>query len=170
VFGVPARIWARSNRRCSSACRRAEWSLTADRGRRPPIGARGGGIAGPISTCTLRGYTNRACRGITRADPPMPTGTIGTPALTAMYTAPSKIGWTPGPSLRSPSGNSTSPSPASSTASARRIASRSALPRLTGNPPSAENTHPTALNFHISCLPMNRSRRRVSDPAIGVST
>ena len=33
--------------------------------------------------CTLRGYTNLAFFGITRSDPPMPTGTIGTSALIA---------------------------------------------------------------------------------------
>ena len=42
---------------------------------------------------------NLAPFGITRSDPPMPTGTIGTPALTAMYAAPSNSGCTSGPRL-----------------------------------------------------------------------
>ena len=34
-------------------------------------------------TCTLRGWMNRAPFGITTSEPPMPTGTIGTPAFSA---------------------------------------------------------------------------------------
>jgi aspartyl aminopeptidase len=55
---------------------------------------------------------------------------------------PSNSGWTTGPCLRSPSGNSTSGSPDCSTSMARFSASRSADPRCTGNAPSAESTHP----------------------------
>ena len=39
---------------------------------------------------------NFAPFGITRSDPPIPTGTIGTPAFTATYTAPSNSGCTTG--------------------------------------------------------------------------
>ena len=38
----------------------------------------------PTTTCSLRGRMNLAPFGIARSEPPMPTGTIGTPAFTAM--------------------------------------------------------------------------------------
>ena len=63
---------------------RAEWEAeeVARREARPdsPTSTRNGS---PITTWTFFGYTNFACRGITSAEPPMPTGTIGTPARAA---------------------------------------------------------------------------------------
>ena len=123
----------------------------------------------PMTTCSLRGRMNFAPFGIARSEPPIPTGTIGTPAFTAMYVAPSNSGCTIGPLLRSPSGNSTSGSPPSSTAMHRRSASRSAVPRLTGKPPSAVSNRPNALFFQYLSAPMNRIRRCVTADAIGVS-
>ena len=51
----------------------------------------------------------------------------------------------------------------------RCSASRSAVPRETGKPPSADRNHATGRRFHSESLPMNRSRRRVRHDAIGVS-
>ncbi len=51
----------------------------------------------------------------------------------------------------------------------RCSASRSAVPRATGNPPSDERNHATGPPFHSESLPMKRSRRRVRHDAIGVS-
>ena len=52
----------------------------------------------------------------------------------------------------------------------RRSASRSAVPRVTGNPPRADNSHADHPRFHSVSLPMNRNRRRVRHDEIGVST
>ena len=52
----------------------------------------------------------------------------------------------------------------------RRMASRSADPRCTGNDPNAVNSLPMGLIFHIESLPMNPSRRLVLAAMIGVST
>ena len=51
----------------------------------------------------------------------------------------------------------------------RDSASRSAVPRLTGNAPSEEKSHPRRGYFHISCFPMNRMRRVLTHATIGVS-
>jgi hypothetical protein len=50
-----------------------------------------------------------------------------------------------------------------------RSASRSAVPRWTGNPPSDVNNQADHRNFHMLSLPMNRMRRRVTQPMSGVS-
>ena len=42
--------------------------------------------------------------GMTRSEPPMPTGTIGTPALAATKAAPSNSGCTSGPLFARPRG------------------------------------------------------------------
>lgn len=107
--------------------------------------------------------------GITRSDPPMPTGTMTTPVRIATYAAPSNKGCTTGPLLRSPSGNSTSGSPPSITAMQRLSASRSALPRLTGKPPRALSRLPKCLLLHHLSAPMKRIRRRYTPDATGVS-
>ena len=52
----------------------------------------------------------------------------------------------------------------------RRSASRSAVPRVTGNPPSADSNQPNGRLSHSVSLPMYRNRRRVTQHAIGVST
>ena len=52
------------------------------RGTRPPAVA-GGTIGGPTMACHLWGLMNLAPFGITRSEPPIPTGTIGTPARRA---------------------------------------------------------------------------------------
>ena len=92
--------------------------------------------------------------GITCSDPPTPTGTIGALALAATKAAPSNSGCTSGPDLRSPSGKSTSGSPFFSTAMQRTSASLSALPRVTGKPPSAERNQRGKDFFHNVSLPM----------------
>ena len=99
----------------------------------------------------------------------MPTGTIGTPAFERDVGGAVEQRLHDGPDLRSPSGNSTSGSPASSTSMQRCSASRSAVPRVTGKPPSADSSHAAGWCFHSESLPMNRSRRRVTHDAIGVS-
>ncbi len=48
-------------------------------------------------------------------------------------------------------------------------ASRSAVPRDTGKPPSEDQNHDNARPFHSESLPMKRIRRRVRHEAIGVS-
>ena len=50
-----------------------------------------------------------------------------------------------------------------------RSASRSAVPRLTGKPPSTDRNHPPGLDAHSDSLPMYRSRRRVMAATMGVS-
>ncbi len=74
-----------------------------------------------------------------------------------------------GPARRVPSGNITSASPNASTSEAARKATRSAVPRSTGNPPSVLSTAPSSLDSHRLSLPMKRSRRPVISPAMGVS-
>jgi hypothetical protein len=74
---------ASSNSRCRSVCNTWLSSRTASRWARP-LRFVGGTIGAPISTCTLRGKMNFAPFGIARSLPAMPTGTIGTPAFTAM--------------------------------------------------------------------------------------
>jgi hypothetical protein len=68
-----------------------------------------------------------------------------------------------------PSGKITNGSPASTTSMHRRSASRSAVPRLTGKAPRAENTFPIQPIFQRLALPMNRIRRRVTVEATKVS-
>jgi hypothetical protein len=92
--------------------------------------------------------------GMTRSEPPMPTGTIGAAALAATNAAPSNSGCTSGPLLRSPSGKRTSGSPAFSTAMQRTSASLSAVPLVTGKPPSADSAQRGNDFFHSESLPM----------------
>ena len=51
----------------------------------------------------------------------------------------------------------------------RCSASRSAVPRDTGNPPSADRIHAAGWRVHSESLPMKRNRRRVRHEEIGVS-
>ena len=51
----------------------------------------------------------------------------------------------------------------------RFSASRSAVPRDTGNPPSADSNHAAGRRSHSESLPMKRRRRRVRHDEIGVS-
>jgi hypothetical protein len=48
-------------------------------------------------------------------------------------------------------------------------ASRSAEPRVTGNPPNAVSSRPKPFDFQYLSAPMNRMRRHVSPDEIGVS-
>ena len=93
-----------------------------------------------------------------------PDGTIGAPVRAATNAGPSKSWCTVGPDRRVPSGNMTSGSPRSSTAWQARSASRSAVPRTTGNPPSVDKNHATGFLRHNESLPMKRRRRRVTTP------
>ena len=52
----------------------------------------------------------------------------------------------------------------------RFSASRSAVPLVTGNAPSAEMIHPMGAIFQMESLPMKRRRRLVTAAARGVST
>ena len=118
---------------------------------------------------TLTGWIRLLPFGMAHSLPPMPTGTIGTPARAATKAAPSKRGCTVGPDWRVPSGNSTTGSPDRSASSQIRSASRSGVPRCTGKPPSELNRAPDQRYFHRLSLPMNRIRRRVRQPASRVS-
>ena len=77
----PTRDWARSNRRCSSIDNRSVATRTAwrdsDLDRIVWSAGSSTQIGSPITTHTLWGWMNLACRGITRAEPPMPIGMIG---------------------------------------------------------------------------------------------
>src|SRR5581483_1777875 len=151
----PALTWAASK----TSWRRA-WSsaVTSRTARRDPRPAGGGAIGSPTTRATRTGRSPLAPFGMARSDPPMPTGTIGTPVRRATYAAPSNRSWTIGPLWRVPSGNRTSGSPDSMTSMQRRRASRSTVPRCTGNPPSADRNRALARLDHNVSLPMNRRR------------
>ena len=100
--------------------------------------------------------------GAADADP----GTIGTPALAATKAAPSNSGCTSGPLFRSPSGNSTSGSPALSTAMQRTNASLSTVPLVTGKPPNAERAQQEGLLPRVLA---HAAQPATSTDTIGVS-
>ncbi len=105
------------------------------------------------------GSSSRA-RGITRAEPPMPTGMIGTPALRRDVgrAVEQRMHDAGRPCVR-PRGTAPAVRRSRGSGCSGMSASRSAWPRLTGNAPSADTNHPMLGYFHISCLPMNRIRR-----------
>ena len=74
-----------------------------------------------------------------------------------------------GPARRVPSGNTTTGSPRSITASVRRNASRSAVPRLTGKAPSVLMNRPSSGTFQTESLVMKPSRRLVVQAAMAKS-
>ena len=90
-----------------------------------------------------------AALGHRQAEPPMPTGTTVAPVRAARKATPSLRSSTTGPVRRSPSGNRMSTSPASSTCSARRRASRSADSRWTGKAPTVGRIRASSPFFHI---------------------
>ena len=145
-------------------------SRTARRGTRPWILA-GGGIGSPMTATTRRGRGTLAPTGRALTVPPSPTGTIGTPARAATNAGPSSMSsrLTRSPERRVPSGNITSGSPRASTSVAARSAVRSAVPRCTGKPPMADRKAPRSRISQRLSFPMNRRRRLVIIPAIGVS-
>ena len=87
-------------------------AVTDLRETRPDSFFGGGWTGSPTITWILAGRMKFLPFGIADSDPPMPTGTIGTPVRAATYTAPSFSGWVRGPLLRSPSGKRTVGSPA----------------------------------------------------------
>ena len=97
---------------------------TPDPPRAGPVRARGG----PTTIATLTGRMPLFPLGMAHSLPPMPTGTIGTPARAATKAAPSKRGCTVGPDWRVPSGNRTtgSPAPQGLLAAAQSLAVRGA--------------------------------------------
>jgi hypothetical protein len=103
---------------------------------------------------TLAGRIMRAPIGMARADPPIPTGMIGTPVRTATNGAPSKMSSTRVPVRLVPSGKITIGSPARTACSLARSASRSGVPRRTGIPPSEVKNHADQGYFHMDSLPM----------------
>ena len=92
--------------------------------------------------------------GITRSEPPMPTGTIGDAALAATKAAPSNRGCTSGPALALTLGEQHERLAALEHGDAADQRLLVGDPRVTGKPPSADRNQRGNDFFHSESLPM----------------